>query len=116
VRKALTIAVLLASLLHQGFVKGAQVMHRDAEGLAHGILHWEKAAHHHHDDGSFHQEQTEESASHVLADVVLGAAALTSAPCLVPLHPRCQMLAPSLAIRLAAPCLDGPRRPPRLSS
>lgn len=118
-RKAFTAAVLILSLLHQGLVMAGNglVYHSSGEGIAHAFLHWEKAEHHHHDDGSVHENHSDQSGnSHVYADGALSAVALTAVETLPGTQPL-NHSAPSAAVPArAAPFLQGPTRPPRLTA
>ena len=84
--------------------------------MEHAALHWQEEGHHHHEDGSYHLDDSNASAQHVLSDHLSAAAALgvtashhfpplaSAAPC--GLH---ETLVPN-------PTLDGLLRPPRSRS
>jgi hypothetical protein len=88
----------------------------DVEEAAHAVLHWQEQPHHHHDDGSVSQDDSDESARHVVADGCLGGAAIMSAG--VPLFIPTAMDRPVFGHEPAPPWpyLDGLRRPPRLTT
>ena len=44
--------------------------------LEHAALHWQEEGHHHHDDGSYHLDDSNDSAQHVLSDHVTATTAL----------------------------------------
>lgn len=84
--------------------------------LEHAALHWQEEGHHHHEDGSYHLDESNESAQHVLCDHVGASAALMMSsshdfPLLGSTAPGTQheTLAPN-------PTLDGLLRPPRSRS
>lgn len=115
VRKSLLVAFIAASLLFQSMASagGAMITHV-GEGLAHAVLHWEKDAHHHHHDGSFHEEDSDQSRTHLNADCALYVALLpspmASLPSAVPAR------AESFAFpEVAPPVLEEPGRPPRFA-
>ncbi len=118
-RKALALFVLL-SMFSQAAMAGrvALLDHAETlspEPLSHMALHWEKQTHHHHDDESFHQDDSDQSIQHILADGWLNAASL-------PARDLSHGLAgvPSAAHDLnpgpapPVPFLEGLKRPPRL--
>lgn len=86
-----------------------------AQDLAHTVMHWEGTAHHHDDQGAYHQDDSDESAQHILADAALGATALLQA--VLPLFSAERMPSPVATIAAAGPppFLDGLIRPPRLT-
>ncbi len=114
-RKGLLVALVAASLLFQSMASaGGGMMAHAGEGLAHAVLHWEKDAHHHHHDGSFHEEDSEQSRTHLNADCALCVAALLASP-VASLPSAVPARAESFAFpEVAPPVLGGPRRPPRL--
>jgi hypothetical protein len=117
VRKAFTVIVLVLSLLHHGLaMAGNGVLYHAAAGLAHALLHWEKAGHHHHDDGAVHEDHSDESRNHVVADGALGVVGLAAVHPLLAAYPLdYSPVAIAVAAR-AAPFLEGPTRPPRLTA
>ena len=84
--------------------------------LEHAALHWQEEGHHHHDDGSYHLDDSNASAQHVLSDHVSATAALMVAAS----HdfPPLGSAAPSglHETRVPDPTLDGLLRPPRSRS
>ncbi|WP_296560215.1 hypothetical protein [Pigmentiphaga sp.] len=110
---------LLFFISCQTFATAAQGMtfgHADAEEQAHTLLHWEGAAHHHDDHGAYHQDDSEESVQHILADAGLNATALLQAA--FPLFAAERMPSPAEAPEAAGPppYLGGLIRPPRLTA
>ncbi len=81
----------------------------------HVLMHWEGVAHHHDADGATHQDNSDESAQHMLADMVLGAAAVLLPSPLAAFSPE-RSPPPRAAPESSGPFTypDGPRRPPRL--
>lgn len=81
--------------------------------LEHAALHWQEEGHHHHDDGSYHMDDSNESAQHVLSDHVCPTAALMVASS----HdfPPLGSAAPDGLHKALVPdpALDGLLRPPR---
>jgi hypothetical protein len=118
VRKAFTAAILVLSLLHHGLVMaGSGFIYHTGEGIAHAVMHWQDAGHHHHDDGSVHEDHSDdESGSHVQADGALGAFALPAADPVLGFHGFDSAAVPTLIQARAAPFLEGPTRPPRLTA
>lgn len=116
-RKAFTAAVLVLSLLHHGLVTAASgLMYHSGEGIAHAVLHWDKTAHHHHDDGSIHKDHSGESDGHVHADGALVTVGLPAADCHLGFHGFDHAPAATAIRERAAPFLEGPARPPRLTA
>jgi hypothetical protein len=84
--------------------------------LKHAALHWQEEAHHHHEDGSYHLDDSNESAQHVLSDHVNATVALMVASSYD--FPHLGSAAPGgLHDTLVPnPTLDGLLRPPRSRS
>ena len=84
--------------------------------IDHAAMHLEGASHHHDEDGVAHQDDSQESIQHMLADAGPGTAALFLS--LQPSLPFGRLPAPAVAIESVGPppYLDGLRRPPRLFS
>lgn len=84
--------------------------------LEHATLHWQGQGHHHHDDGSYHQDDSNESVQHVVADQLNASLALAaSSPHEFP--PLASVAPDGLHERPAPnPTLDGLFRPPRSHS
>ncbi len=84
--------------------------------LEHTALHWQEEGHHHHEDGSYHLDDSNESAQHVLSDHLSATAALlvTSTHDFPPLGSA----APGGLNKAPVPDaeLEGPLRPPRFCS
>ena len=62
---------LLCFTLFQAAATSAQGMvfgQGQGQELAHTVMHWEGTAHHHDDEGGVHQDDSDESAEHILAD------------------------------------------------
>ncbi|WP_436307609.1 hypothetical protein [Variovorax sp. LjRoot290] len=116
-RRRLALVLLLLSAFWQAIAIGGQATaFAEVEEMAHAVLHWQDEAHHHHDDGSVAQDDSDESVQHVVADGCLGASAvwLTASFSFAPAEaPR-----PMMVNEAAGPWphLDGPRRPPRLTT
>jgi hypothetical protein len=111
VRKLLTILVLIAGLLSQGYVAAKGLV--DIDAAVHATSH-AAAAHHHDDDGSTHYDSSDESLQHMQADHM----GVVSGPTVAP----APLAAPVLRYTATAaaqeepppdPYLEGPRRPPR---
>lgn len=83
---------------------------------SHTLMHWEGVAHHHHDaQGVTHQDNSDESVQHILADVVLGAAAVLLPAPLASFFPeRAPPPRPTSESAGSSAYPDGLRRPPRL--
>lgn len=83
--------------------------------LGHTLMHWEGVAHHHDGDGSAHQDNSDESVQHILADVVFGAGAVLLPAPLASFLPE-RAPPPHTTSESSGPLRypDGPRRPPRL--
>lgn len=81
--------------------------------LEHTALHWQKEGHHHHQDGSYHLDDSNDSAQHVLSDHLSATAALmVSAPHDFP--PPASAAPGSMHETVVPdPTLDGLLRPPR---
>jgi len=117
--RRLLAVILLLSFFCQAFATARQTVSFDHEGafqVAHAEMHLDGAAHHHDEDGVMHQDDSQESIQHMLADAGPGTAALFHFPQLsLPLDgsPAPAVSAESLT---PSPYLDGLRRPPRLIS
>jgi hypothetical protein len=117
VRRVLIVAVLLLSVLNQSMASTGQgLLLHAADGLQHGVLHWDKQSHHHHEDGTFHQEDSDEGFRHLQQDAFLSVMGLPSGAALSPLAATPWAPAVIDSLRIPSPVLDGPRRPPRLSA
>jgi hypothetical protein len=81
--------------------------------LEHAALHWAAEGHHHHDDGSYHVDESEESAVHVIGDHAGAPVVLPSAAPPALSRPDTAAFAPADMEAGPSPCLDGPLRPPR---
>ena len=82
-------------------------------GVKHAALHWQEVGHHHHQDGSYHLDDSNDSAQHLLCDHLSATAApMVSAP-----HDFSPLAsaAPGSMHETAVPdpTLDGLLRPPR---
>lgn len=117
--RRLLAVILLFSFFCQAFATARQTVAFDHGGsfeVAHAEMHLESEAHHHGEDGVAHQDNSQESILHMLADAGSGTAALLSFPQLS-LHFG-RLSAPAVTDESAGPppYLDGLRRPPRLIS
>jgi hypothetical protein len=115
--RRLVATLLLLFVFCQAFAGGG---HRLALGpgeageAEHTLMHWEGVAHHHHAEGGTHQDNSDESIQHILADVMLGAgAALLPAPFASLLPARSPPPPATSESSGASTYPDGPRRPPR---
>lgn len=81
--------------------------------LAHATLHWQDEGHHHHEDGSYHLDDSNESAQHVVTDHLNASLAMAAPPSQD--FPPLRSAAPRGPHDAAAPSptLDGLLRPPR---
>lgn len=114
--RRLLAVILLFSFVCQAFATGRQVVAFDHEGrfeVAHAEMHLEGAAHHHDEEGVVHEDESQASVLHMLAEAGSGASALLELPQLS-LHadrpPAPQVVAESAG---PPPFLGGLRRPPR---
>lgn len=111
--------ILLLSFFCQAFAASRQVVSFDHEGafqVGHAEMHLEGAAHHHDENGVMHQDDSQESIQHILAEAGSGLAALFHSHLLslrLDRSPTPAMIAESVC---PSPYLDGLRRPPRLIS
>lgn len=109
----LTLIALLACLTWQSLAFAHATVAPQGDGdLAHTLLHWSDEAHHHH-DGDIHQDDSDESVSHVMSDHMGSSMALPSCT------PSVGAFSPSEALpitpqeQVPAPFLDGLLRPPK---
>jgi hypothetical protein len=116
-RRTLLIAFLALSVLFQALASAAPGLGVNAaEGLAHAVLHWEKVSHHHHDgDGAVHEDDSDESSRHLLADIALNVVALPSSAQVAPPAAAAPRIASGSTREIPRPVLDGPPRPPRIA-
>ncbi len=108
---------LLLSFFCQAFATARQTAALDHGGsfqAHHTGMHLEGAVHHHDEEGVTHQDDSQESIRHMLADAGPGTAALFPFPQLSIHFDR--LPAPAVTAESAGPppYLDGLRRPPRL--
>lgn len=109
----------MLSFFCQAFAAARQAVAFDHEGefqAVHAEMHLEGSAHHHDEDGVMHQDNSQESIQHMLAEAGPGTAALFHFP--QPSLPIDRSPLPSVTAELLSPSpyLDGLRRPPRLIS
>ena len=119
VMRRLLAVFLLLSVFCQAFATARQTVvldHGSVFLIDHAAMHLEGASHHHDEDGVAHQDDSQESIQHMLADAGPGTAALFLL--LQPSLPFGRLPAPAVAIESVGPppYLDGLRRPPRLFS
>lgn len=82
----------------------------------HAALHWQGPGHHHHEDGSYHLDDSNGSAQHVVADH-LSASVDMAAPASDDVPPQGSTVPGGLRTTVVPnPTLDGLLRPPRLRS
>ncbi|HAU56888.1 MAG TPA: hypothetical protein DCW87_04565 [Comamonadaceae bacterium] len=116
--RRLLAVLLLLSFFCQAYVTAGQSIALDHAGgfqAAHAEMHLEREAHHHDEEGLAHQDNSQDSIQHILADAS-GAVALFQFP--QPLFHFGRSSAPAVTAESAGPppYLDGLRRPPRLIS
>jgi hypothetical protein len=112
-RRAIAILILFALLWQSVAMAAPGWAFNQVQDLAHSVLHWSGDAHHHHDDGSYHQDDSDESVQHVIADAGLQAATLLNSARSD--FARLGVSSPAMtsdAVR-PPPYIDGPHRPPR---
>lgn len=81
--------------------------------LGHATLHWQDEGHHHHEDGSYHSDDSDESAQHLVTDH-LSVTLEMAAPPLHDFPPPGSAAHGSLRATLVpSPTLEGLLRPPR---
>lgn len=116
--RRLLAALLLLSVFCQVFAseQGAPRAHGSEEQARDVLLHWQGVPHHHDAQRATHQDNTDESIQHLLADAGPGAAVLVDLR-VMPLVPE-RSPPPVVAADSVepSPFLDGPRRPPRLTA
>lgn len=115
-RGGLVLVLLVVSAFWQVIaIAGQATAFGSAEETAHAMLHWQEQTHH-HEDGTVMQDDSDESLQHVVADGCLSAAAVwaTASFSLAPADASRPATGTSTA--LPYPPLDGPRRPPRLTT
>ncbi len=117
--RRLLAVILLLSFFCQAFATARQTVVLDHEGefqAVHAEMHLEGSAHHHDEHGVAHQDDSQESIQHMLADAGPGTAALFHVPQLSLLLDRSPPPAVTAESVSPSPHLDGLRRPPRLIS
>jgi len=97
-------------------VAGQMPLEASHEELEHAVLHWSGQGHHHDDEGTLHQDESDQSTQHIVADGVV------TSPALWP-DSRFSFAAQVRAAPSAAdeavplhPFVDKLRRPPRLNA
>ena len=116
-RRSLVVVLLVVSAFWQMFAVGGRPGGLSTpRAAAHALLHWQGQAHHHHDDGSVTQDGSTESVQHVAQDGVLAVNSPWSEP-IVPLPPVASAYSTAAdEVSGPWPYLDGPMRPPKLST
>ncbi len=114
--RRLLAVILLLSFFCQAFATARQVVAFDHEGafqVVHAEMHLDGAAHHHDEHGVMHQDDSQESIQHMLAEAGPGTVALLHFPLLS--HSLDRSPAPAVTDETVSPSpyLDGLRRPPR---
>jgi hypothetical protein len=109
---------LLLSIFFQPFATAGRAdanEHTEKAEVEHAVIHWEGIAHHHDTHGSAHQDNSDESVQHILADVVLSATAVLLPTPFVSFLPE-RAAPPRATSESSGPSRypDGLRRPPRL--
>lgn len=113
----MALVILVVSFLWQALSVAGQVpLLAPGEALEHSALHWEQASHHHHDDGTLKVDDSPESIVHIAADGVASAPPTWFDDGLRPQAPGAAAPDAVEALWLPQPILDGPRRPPRLTT
>lgn len=115
-RRSFLLVFLAWSVLFQAMVSAAPGLGVNAvEGLAHAVLHWEKLSHHHDSDGAVHEDDSDASARHLLADTALNVVALPSSAQVAPPAAAAPLIATGSTLEIPRPVLDRPSRPPRIA-
>lgn len=117
--RRLLAVILLFSFFYQASATVRQVVafdHGGAFQVVHAEMHLEGAAHHHDEHGVMHQDDSQESIQHMLAESGPGTAALFHFPQLSFRLDRSPAPAVTAESAGPSPYLDGLRRPPRLIS
>ena len=97
-------------------VAGQLPLEASHEEMEHAVLHWSGQGHHHDDEGALHQDDSDQSAQHIVADgVVTSPAMWAEAQFCFATPVRTTPSASDEAIPLH-PFVDKLRRPPRLSA
>lgn len=111
--RRLTPWIVLFALLWHAVAGAASAWVSTLQQDDHAALHWVDTAHHHDEHGAVHQDDSQASAQHLVADGCLHSSCLlpTDAGTL-PLGSS-QPLPEAVAVHLPSPDLDSPRRPPR---
>jgi hypothetical protein len=84
--------------------------------FAHAVLHWTEAAHHHHGDGDYHQDASSESTQHLTTDHSSGSATLPPEERPHALEVVSDSALAHKSFSGTPPVLEGPLRPPRITS
>jgi hypothetical protein len=115
--RAWTLIVVVIALLAlpQAWARTASAMAMDG-GIEHAQAHWQGQSHHHHDDGGYHADDSEESAAHAALDGGSGVSFAADKPAQCAVVPVGIVRASWEARAGPGPFLEGPLRPPRLSS
>jgi len=109
--------LLLLALVWQSLAMLAPTsMAAKAVEYQHAALHLQASDHHHHHDGSLHLDPSDNTPLHLHADGSFNAAGLPPGAIgnVLPARDAGPGVAP--AVRIPAPHLDGPLRPPRLTA
>lgn len=116
-RRSVVLFIMLFAMLWQmvAVARPGSTLNALAD-LEHSALHWQDEGHHHHEDGSYHRDDSNASAQHLLCDHVSATAALMFTAC----HhfPPLGSAAPGglHETPVPNPTLDGLLRPPRSRS
>lgn len=115
-RSAVLLAVLFAMLWQSVALARVGSTVNVLADLEHTALHWQGEGHHHHEDGSYHLDDSNDSAQHVLVDHLCASVALM----VTASHEFSSQgsAAPGglRETRVPDPTLDGLLRPPRSRS
>ena len=116
--RRLVATVFMLFVFAQAFAAGVQgkaFAHGDTEEAEHTLMHWEGVTHHHDARGAPHQDNSDESIEHILADIASGAAVVLLPAPLASFSPE-RAPPPRATSDASGPSAypDGLRRPPRL--
>jgi len=115
-RRFAMLVTLVLAFWQVGVIAGQPIGLSQSEESAHALMHWAGEPHHHH-DGDVAEDDSDESVQHLTSDGFAGGSALwpagfaLSTPTLFPIRTVVRDESPR-----PGPSLDGPMRPPRLTS
>lgn len=107
---------LLFSIFWQAFAVAGQVpLLETQEDREHAVMHWTGHGHH-HDEGALHQDDSDESAQHVVVDGAVGSPALCTSDAMSFPAAAPSAVAARDEVTPPDPFPDALRRPPRLTA